>query len=350
MLFIRISITFFFLAVSIIDNLIILTPFKILKMNTRFNFLVQFALIAMFFSFSHYSNAQFRGGASTVSTLGDQGGHGNDEPCFSPSDSVFVDLVMSFETLNVGGAFDDVHGDFQIDLMDFDFGCNLFVGVTSNTTNHTSYISLSNVETVDLNTENVAFLGNTVNERIALLEIALPTPKLETDCISGKRFEKQIFTLDLYCFDGNEYSPLDPCDYDDFFFEEFLDDNCSLAYEVEVSICCLNLDEEGSGDIRNGLISAIDEEVNALLINKNNLLVTNFDVNGKGENIQSNSAFQLAKYNIYDTRGSLIFSGEKLLNQDEQVEIEIAHLNQGIYICRIVIEDALIVSTRFVKM
>lgn len=324
--FIRISVTFFFVAVLIIDIIIILTPFKIFKMNTRFNFLVQFALVAVIFGFSSFdSYSQFAGQVTKPPRAG--GGGGNEDPCFNLNEVVWASLLLSFDEIESASvALQEVQ-------------CDLFVGLTSYNSS-TTFVALDEASqinfsetTVELKGKNLSsneYLGDIISDEqssqtgiivnaVSLgIEIQLPKILESEICEQPQESEEYPFVLNLYCKVGDDFVEVNPCDMPELFFLDNLL-SCSLEQEVVIELCCV--DNTGFSVWEDQENQFFQGELPQVIFNESSVNIFTKNINKQDGN-----------FKIISLEGLIVKEGKIHLNPYDSHFVDLNSLTNGIYL------------------
>lgn len=284
-------------------------------MNTKFNFLVQFMLVALFALSSVAVSGQFRTDTGSTGSIEEDNGSGD---CFERG-SIHVDLLFllpnSTETIN---------------LEEIDFGCDLFVQFGS-------YIQ-------DIN----AFVPSLVNVdvegyegRVGLMyDLTLPVPTYPTSCEGGEAYEMQYFTLDLLCFNGEEYESFNPCDMTSFEFFEYVYEDCSLSYVVRKAVCCDPIIDSGGIHTTDGR-SSIENEFSLEIIIQNN---------GNEIMFRSIGANYTSKYYVVNFSGNLLLEGSLEVEGGKWEKLNLSKLKSGFYVFSILDKFDDLVSKKIIKL
>ena len=317
-------------------------------MNTRFNFLVQIALVFMVFSSTmEIVSGQFRITRNGKSVSQDGGGNDNDLPCINNDLELY--LVLDENGIE--------------DILNFDFGCELYVGLKSNLNDEIAYTKLNSIS--DYQFESASNINRQISESEVMemqqdnsrggyeeshssgaiqTALSLDVPSLDVGCneSSDLSFEIQSFTVNLYCFDRNtnEYTEFDPCNFEDLFYFQLMDNNCSLELTFFYPVCCVALQKpnmQQQGDITNN----INFEKNQVLNRSNKSYTENFmveykvDLRHDNDYIYCRSALnknEVVKYDIINVSGVKFQSGELEIDEHEFRSIDISSLSDGLYI------------------
>ncbi len=285
-------------------------------MNTKFNFLVQFMLVALLFSVVTVPvSGQFGDGNNGVGNSG-KVGIVEEDLCMIEGDKLSATLLLDIPNyLFVDGI---------VDIESLDFGCDLFVGLTSTVTNQTSYMSINSLQhNVNVGAFEYDYVEpQSHSHSAAQFDMEIPLPSLETNCSKGQLnggSEDQLFFLDLYCLSENNYESVDPCQYEDFFYLNLLEVECSLRTKLTVSLCCeLDFNEYGYSEQDGG------EEVNVKF--EQRMGENDLNVRSEEENDYK------ADYMIINLNGQTMKKGHVNISFNELVIVDLNELPTGIYI------------------
>ena len=218
-------------------------------MSQRFNFLLQVMLVALLFSVvSVPGYGQFVVSKKNTSNADGEGGNGNlFVPCTEPNE-IQAKLLFNFDSIN--NALAEISN----------FGCDLFVGLRSNDSGNTSFVSLDSIDPNGISEVYVDLGNDIVNQTFGDFElvdsslnvydavqfiVSVPIPPVGPALCNHLNasgvyadYEYYSFMLQLYCKVGENYEEVNVCEVEEYFFSSLLEEECSLGTNIIIKRCC----------------------------------------------------------------------------------------------------------------
>ncbi len=290
-------------------------------MSKRFNFLVQFMIVAFVFGWASMPvQGQLRSTSNSSNSTTSTSDIGGGDGCLREGNGVKVYLLLP----QFSG----------IEMINQVYDCDLYVGITSNLSAQTTYKPLSSF--IDISNGEIIHVNGILATEYG---IAMQIPTTKTNCVfnedeGGGYSEYQTFTLNIYCNIGGDMEEVNACELGNLIFSSLLQKECSFHTEIVASICCNSVGFDG-------LISLVNAFPNALKIstNYNQLTVTSV-VNRKYS----------TRYSIFNLNGQEFINGVIDLEINGVHELDISDLPAGIYISNFKDFEGRIQSNKFIKI
>lgn len=295
-------------------------------------------------------NAQFKS-TNKGATLSSNGGGGSIDSCVG-SEDITIELLLQLGSTTTNGSGDTI----------LDFGCDIYVGITNDFNGITQYVPMPSINDMEAGSHETYYYmesngfgdtGKGSYHKATVLglnwEIDVNVPTSGNDdfeCIEDSlRGDYYVvnFTANLFCKNGDKYDAIDPCEYEEFFFfEELNNKDCSIEVDFSVEVCC-KADSEDDNDVSGFGLQSNDREnsIQAGFSNDyNNLVIVNRGV-----------ANQTVEYLISDITGAVVRQNSIELGITFTTSnIDLSELRDGLYFVSMIDENNKVTTIKFVKM